>query len=76
MSAGSYPPNDRSARYEIREITSRSPHFRLLECWGVWDRQLSDYVRRANDTRDVRRFYTAHSAETFMRNLEGLSASA
>ncbi|MET8539054.1 ATP-binding protein [Kitasatospora sp. NPDC004799] len=57
-----------SSRYEIRLIDSRSPHFLLLECWGIYDRERHDYVRAPGDPNRLRRFYTLSAAEARLRH--------
>ncbi|MEV7358145.1 ATP-binding protein [Kitasatospora sp. NPDC091276] len=56
-----------SSRYEIRPIDSCSPHFLLLECWGIYDRERHEYLRALGDPHRIRRFYTLASAEAYLR---------
>ncbi|WP_051838341.1 ATP-binding protein [Streptomyces sp. NRRL WC-3742] len=49
-------------RYEVRVIDSRSPHFVLLECWGIYDRERHDYLRVPGSSDRIRRFYTKAAA--------------
>ncbi|MEV7023367.1 hypothetical protein [Kitasatospora sp. NPDC093558] len=55
--------------YEIRLIDAHSPHFLLLECWGIWDPTHHEYLRTPGSEDRIRRFYTRASAETFLRTL-------
>ncbi|MFD7591588.1 ATP-binding protein [Kitasatospora sp. NPDC059812] len=57
-----------SSRYEIRLIDSRGPHFFLLECWGIYDREQHDYVRVPGSSDRIRRFYTKSAAESQLRH--------
>lgn len=57
-----------SSRYEIRLIDSRSPHFFLLECWGIYDREQHEYVRAPGSSDRIRRFYTVSAAESQLRH--------
>ncbi|MFD4881161.1 ATP-binding protein [Kitasatospora sp. NPDC058402] len=57
-----------SPRYEIRLIDSRSPHFFLLECWGIYDREQHEYVRVPGSSDRIRRFYTKSAAESQLRH--------
>ncbi|MFD7905515.1 hypothetical protein ACFV4G_25130 [Kitasatospora sp. NPDC059747] len=59
-----------SDTYEIRLIDSRSPHFLLLECWGIWDHTRRDYLRVPGSSERIRRFYTRASAEAFRRHAQ------
>ncbi|WP_052707077.1 ATP-binding protein [Streptomyces rubellomurinus] len=54
-------------RYEVRLIDSRSPHFRLLECWGIYDREQHEYVRIPGSSDRIKRFYTESAAEAHLR---------
>ncbi|MFJ3218886.1 hypothetical protein ACIPLC_23545 [Kitasatospora sp. NPDC086801] len=56
-------------RYEVRLIDSTSPHFLLLECWGLWDHERHEYVRVPGSSDRIRRFYTVAAAEAFQRHL-------
>ncbi|MFF2145201.1 ATP-binding protein [Kitasatospora sp. NPDC058190] len=56
-----------SSRYEIRAIDSQSPHFILLECWGIYDREQHEYVRVPGSSDRIRRFYTVSAAERHLR---------
>ncbi|MEE1786071.1 hypothetical protein PUR71_24695 [Streptomyces sp. SP17BM10] len=56
--------------YEIRLIDSRSPHFLLLECWGIWDPTRREYLRVPGSSDRIRRFYTRVSAEAFRRHAQ------
>ncbi|MFJ8476038.1 hypothetical protein [Kitasatospora sp. NPDC094011] len=76
MSVADARRNPGPARYEVRKITDRSPHFRLLECWGIWDRRHKDYVRRPTDLQEVRRFYSLPAAEAHLRALETENTAA
>ncbi|WP_031073100.1 hypothetical protein [Streptomyces sp. NRRL WC-3742] len=58
-----------SAPYEVRLIDSRSPHFVLLECWGIWDLTRHDYLRAPTSPDRIRRFYTRSAAESHLRTL-------
>lgn len=53
-------------RYEARFIDARSPHFLLLECWGIWDRTRHDYLRAPGSTHRIRRFYTLAAAQAHL----------
>lgn len=55
--------------YEVRLIDSRSPHFVLLECWGIWDHTRHDYLRAPASPDRIRRFYTLAAAEAHLRSL-------
>ncbi|MFF3112512.1 ATP-binding protein [Kitasatospora sp. NPDC057904] len=61
-------------RYEVRLIDARSPHFRLLECWGIYDRQQYEYVRVPGSSDRIRRFYTRSAAEAHLRTLRAARA--
>ncbi|MEU8511668.1 hypothetical protein AB0C76_08790 [Kitasatospora sp. NPDC048722] len=54
--------------YEIRLIDSRSPHFLLLECWGIWDHTRREYLRAPGSSDRIRRFYTRASAQAYVRH--------
>ncbi|MFE4516935.1 hypothetical protein ACFRMQ_22385 [Kitasatospora sp. NPDC056783] len=56
-------------RFEVHLIDSRSPHFRLLECWGIWDRERHDYLRVARAPERIERWYTVDAARAFHRLL-------
>ncbi|MEV7930918.1 ATP-binding protein [Kitasatospora sp. NPDC088264] len=56
-----------SSRHEIRLIDSRSPHFFLLECWGIYDREQHEYVRAPGSSDRIRRFYTVSAADAYLR---------
>lgn len=56
-------------RYEIRLIGSRSPHFLLLESWGLWDRDRHRYLRAHGTSDRIRRFYSRAAAEAHLRSL-------
>ncbi|MFJ2580634.1 hypothetical protein [Kitasatospora aureofaciens] len=56
------------SRYEIRLIDSQSPHFVLLECWGIYDREQHEYVRVPGSSDRIRRFYTVSAAEAYLRH--------
>ncbi|MFJ3216112.1 ATP-binding protein [Kitasatospora sp. NPDC086801] len=56
------------SRYEIRLIDSRSPHFFLLECWGIYDREQHEYVRVPGSSDRIRRFYTKSAAQSQLRH--------
>ncbi|MBO1417356.1 hypothetical protein [Streptomyces sp. FH025] len=56
------------AGFEVRLIDSRSPHFLLLECWGLWDRERHEYLRAPGSCDRIRRFYTRAAAEAFRRH--------
>ncbi|MGA5822849.1 hypothetical protein ACPC54_33930 [Kitasatospora sp. NPDC094028] len=56
-------------RYETRCIDFRSPHFLLLECWGIWDHRRHDYLRAPGSARRIRRFYTLAAAQAHLRML-------
>ncbi|MER7752518.1 hypothetical protein [Kitasatospora sp. NPDC097643] len=58
-----------TTRYEIRVIDSRSPHFLLLECWGIWDSDQHDYLRAPGSSHRIRRFYTLTAARGHLRRL-------
>ncbi|MFC5664453.1 hypothetical protein ACFP3U_15850 [Kitasatospora misakiensis] len=62
------------ARYEVREIGPKSPHFRSLVCWGVWDLVKKDYVRWSHGLREVRRFYIQKAAEMHRDHLHNSNA--
>ncbi|MFJ9695570.1 hypothetical protein [Kitasatospora sp. NPDC101183] len=55
--------------FEVRLIDSRSPHFVLLECWGIWDLTHHEYLRAAGSPERIRRFYTRSAAEAHLRAL-------
>ncbi|MFF1789585.1 hypothetical protein ACFVX9_24385 [Kitasatospora sp. NPDC058243] len=57
------------AEFEIRLIDSTSPHFLLLECWGLWSRARHEFLRMPGSSDRVRRFYTRAAAEAFRRHL-------
>ncbi|MFF3003065.1 ATP-binding protein [Kitasatospora sp. NPDC057940] len=57
-----------SSRHEIRLIDSRSPHFFLLECWGIYDREQHEYLRVPGSSDRIRRFYTKSAAESQLRH--------
>ncbi|MGA5822360.1 hypothetical protein ACPC54_31390 [Kitasatospora sp. NPDC094028] len=59
-------------RYETRTIDTRSPHFLLLECWGIWDRHRHDYLRAPGSSRRIRRFYTLAAAQAHLHTLNTL----
>ncbi|MFJ9842355.1 hypothetical protein ACIRYZ_18085 [Kitasatospora sp. NPDC101155] len=54
-------------RYEIRLISSRSPHFLLVECWGLWDPDQHQYLRVRGSSGKIRRFYIRAAAEAYLR---------
>ncbi|MFG2845130.1 hypothetical protein ACGF12_18455 [Kitasatospora sp. NPDC048296] len=56
------------SRYEVRLIDSRSPHFVLLECWGIYDREQHEYVRVPGSSDRIRRFYIKSVAEAHLRH--------
>ncbi|MFE5583721.1 hypothetical protein [Kitasatospora sp. NPDC056531] len=58
-------------RYEIRLINSRSPHFLLVECWGLWDPDQHRYLRVRGSSDRIRRFYTHATAEAYLRSTPG-----
>ncbi|MER7671099.1 hypothetical protein ABTY61_21910 [Kitasatospora sp. NPDC096128] len=58
-------------RYEIRLIGSRSPHFLLLESWGLWDPVRHQYLRVHGSSARIRRFYTRSAAEAYLRTPPG-----
>ncbi|MFE6051569.1 hypothetical protein ACFQ6N_12465 [Kitasatospora sp. NPDC056446] len=66
-------PDSAPAEFEVRLIDSRSPHFVLLECWGLWDRERDDFLRVPGSSDRVRRFYTPAAAEAFRFSLRGPS---
>ncbi|MFG2847285.1 hypothetical protein ACGF12_29540 [Kitasatospora sp. NPDC048296] len=55
--------------YETRFIDARSPHFLLLECWGIWDRIRHEYLRAPGSSHRIRRFYTLVAAQAHLRTL-------
>ncbi|MFG2846633.1 hypothetical protein ACGF12_26175 [Kitasatospora sp. NPDC048296] len=56
-------------RYEIRLINSRSPHFLLMECWGLWDPDQHQYLRVRGASGRIRRFYTQAAAEAYLHSV-------
>ncbi|MFI9363933.1 hypothetical protein ACIG5E_23195 [Kitasatospora sp. NPDC053057] len=58
-------------RYEVRLIDSRSPHFLLLESWGLWDPSRHRYLRVRGTSGRIRRFYTRAAAEAYLRSTPG-----
>ncbi|MFJ9611667.1 hypothetical protein ACIRS1_35565 [Kitasatospora sp. NPDC101176] len=55
------------SRYEVRLIRPSSPHFLLLECWGLWDPARHAYLRVPGSSGRIRRFYTPTAAQTYLR---------
>ncbi|MFG2905191.1 hypothetical protein ACGF13_09035 [Kitasatospora sp. NPDC048286] len=60
-------PTPRQERYEIHLIDAKSPHFRLLECWALWDRDRHQHVHVPRSSERIMRFYTQAAAEAFLR---------
>ncbi|MDH6708877.1 hypothetical protein P3T27_005623 [Kitasatospora sp. MAA19] len=56
----------RTDHHEVRLIDSWSPHFLLLERWGIWDRERHEYLRVPGSSRRIRRFYTLTSAQAYL----------
>ncbi|AUY53251.1 hypothetical protein [Streptomyces sp. CB01881] len=69
MTGATGDPPAQPGPYEIRLIGSRSPHFLLLECWGIRDRSRHEYLRVPGSSHRIRRFYSLASAQTYLLGL-------
>ncbi|MFJ9774103.1 hypothetical protein ACIRVF_23155 [Kitasatospora sp. NPDC101157] len=58
-------------RYEIRLIGPRSPHFLLLDSWGIWAPDQHRYLRVRGTSGRIRRFCTRAAAEAYLRSTPG-----
>ncbi len=62
-------------QYEIRLIDSRSPHFLLLESWGIWAPDQRHYLRVRGTSGRIRRFYARAAAEAYLDDSSTLPPS-
>ncbi|MET9181857.1 hypothetical protein ABZX88_27045 [Kitasatospora aureofaciens] len=60
-----------SKRHEIRLIDSQSPHFLLVESWGLWDPGRHRYLHVRGTSGRIRRFYTRAAAEAYLCSTPG-----